>query len=56
MLTACRPAAERLLAGHADPPSMPSALDALLTAVEERFPGQQVVDESRRLAAAGLGW
>ena len=53
LMAACRPAAERLLAGHPDPPPMSSALDALLTAVERVLPGGKAADESRRVAGMG---
>lgn len=54
VMVTCWPAAERLLLAGDPAPSASSTFDALLTAVEGRFPsGQRLMQESRSLAAGG---
>lgn len=53
VMAACWPAAERLLTAGEVAPRVSSTFDALLGALEDRFPsGQRLMEESRRLVAA----
>ena len=56
VMAACRPAAARLLTAGMPASPLRSMFDALLTAVEGRFPSaQRLIDESRGLPSGSPG-